>query len=469
MSHSVWLYVICVVALAGQFTPASAAPRDSLATETQQSLQVKEEDRFCALESTRKCVRAQGVSWKTTEATDVLEQRPFASFAEIKGAVESLGLHAKPIELNRAGSFYVQRQLELGKSAIGWLPTVDMTKHGGLEIGHFVVLNSIRGSNEAAFVDAESSRVYLEEIESARPIPLLLISSEPIELSSSEIMSTFLTASLQSPWLIGAFAVLAVCLLLKSINVGRRIELLGYTVLVGLLLLTFLSVRVGFGSIEDQPKPYATDGPLQFERTQYDFGELLKGKSDPQRIHLFNTTGSDIQLKELRTDCVCTTATPNETVVPAHGKIGVDVAFSTFLDGDNRYAINAIGLEGQEAHCSIFFKGSSPLNIVPAKHFFGSFSYSKDSTKARVLEVELTHFYKNAIYDVKLGSVEETDPFSISITKVYGENNQHLELEFGLNLKVRYEGFVFQDVPIIVTLAGEPTTTVLNVGADFVD
>ncbi|QEF96791.1 hypothetical protein Mal15_08210 [Stieleria maiorica] len=289
------------------------------------------------------------------------------------------------------------------------------------------------------------------------------------ELAPSAGPVDFPEAAFQSPWMMVALTLIAVWLCINATKISRSNQLVVGVVASAALIFAFLFTRSKLEVVESRPTSRVDGGPLRFEQTEYDFGKLVEGQSETKLVHLVNVTGHDIQLKEMRTNCVCTTATPIETVVPANGKIGVNVSFSSMLEGANRYAIKAIGLEGQEARCEVVFKGSSPLNIAPERHFFGAFSYSTEPTKLRVLDVELTHFYGKAIGDVGIGPVGEDEPFSISVARVYGENRQRVELEFGLNSDVHYEGFVFQDVPLVVELDGQPATAFLNVGADFVE
>ena len=462
-----WLFgpLMCLVAL-----PAIAAQTGTTQADRDEQIQSQIfDDGFCAIESAKECATILGVAWQHTDATEKLEQLPIASFGQIKQALESLGLNTKTIEMDGGNVHYVQQKLSSGATAIGWLSPSDMKQSEDLGIGHFAVLNDLRLDGEVAFGDATSADVYIKKLDDEAPIPLLLISSKSLEMNSLALSTSFVTATFQSPWMIGALAGFILCLCINWTRKTPTVKL-GFYFFLGLAFASgFFLSRVDWLESEDDDSSSIGKGPLVFDQSKCDFGLMIKEKSQPHLIRLVNRSDRDIKLEQIQGSCVCMTATPVDSLVPANGDVKVEIVFSSMLEGPNGYVVNVVGSGGCNAQCGIVFEGKSSVDVSPTKHFLGSFSYAEDLRDVRKLRVEIGHFYDKPIYGVEAGEVDDSQPLQFSVVDVFGENNQHVIFEFRLNPNVERQGFVFQDIPLIVKIGQDKTPVTLSVGADYVD
>jgi len=456
------LYLIAVTSVAGYGGIPDVADADSFRDQPVV-------DGFCALESAQECAVQLDVRWRQTSSTKALERLPIASLGDIKAAMESLGLHTLGVELTSGNILYVQRNISSGVRAIGWLPPGTATNDSDLEIGHFAVLNDVRYNGEIAFVDAASANVYLRNLKDDPRIPILLISSTSLEISSTAMSLDVIRLMLGSVWLIGAFGVVLACLWIDATDFSRLRKGGLCLSLGGAFVITFFISRVKVAEVKKtSPVPVGSDA-LIFAQHKYDFGQLIKENHKPQLASLLNTSEQAIVLKGIRASCGCITATPQHTTIPAHGKVDIDISFSTFLDGPNKYDLQAFGSDGQNAECVIVFEGNSSLNVSPTKHFFGSLSYASDLNNLQRLQVELVHFHDKQISGVAIGKIEVEQPFDVSILNVSGDHGEIVLLEFRLNSKAHFRGFVFQQVPLVVDLGEDESTTSISAGADFVE
>ncbi len=92
---------------------------------------------------------------------------------------------------------------------------------------------------------------------------------------------------------------------------------------------------------------------------------------------------------------------------------------------------------------------------------------SLDSLNLKTRVLALTPTNREFIRRVKIGDIEANQPLLVDV-----ETN-HPDADFALtvwlNNQVRRRGFVFQEVPLEITLGAETVTASLKVGADFVE
>jgi hypothetical protein len=95
---------------------------------------------------------------------------------------------------------------------------------------------------------------------------------------------------------------------------------------------------------------------IQFERTEYNAGEIIQGQNLKYSFVFKNTGKSELEIESAKASCGCTATAPKEKIIPAGGSSQID------MDFDSR------GKMGDQ-HKTITVRTNDPANPTTVLHF----------------------------------------------------------------------------------------------------
>lgn len=463
------LWLACTTAWASNGKPQNESDRNSTAGRHEETS--RNEDGFCGLETAQRCAEKLQTAWLETDATRQLEALPFASIAEVKAGLDSLDLKTRVLALTPTNREFVRRKLGDGAVGIAWMQPAKRGIYREFDIGHFAMLEHLEPIGDVTLLDAASAQVFKRSLETDTEIPLLLVGTLPLHDSHGEIATRFIKNFLTSPWLIGALAMAFAVQLVHASHLRTHWKAILLSCLALLFSVAFVlsrSTNVSTAASQsDPPAQPQPDSSIVFERARYDLGVLTKGSDQPRSLTILNKSNAPVQLSEIRTSCSCVSGSPHPSLIPPNGSVEIKLKFFTFHDGANEYQIRATSVDQQAAECQIQFTGLSPVVVFPREHLVGSVSYTRYDGENWSIPLEFVHQDGKPVYGVKIGDIEANEPLLVDV-----ETN-HPAADFALTVRlndqVRRSGFVFQEVPLEISLGAETVTASLKVGADFVE
>ncbi|WP_442509467.1 hypothetical protein SH528x_001039 [Novipirellula sp. SH528] len=272
-----------------------------------------------------------------------------------------------------------------------------------------------------------------------------------------------------------AFIAFFIAMSLVLIYLNGRLRRNQRLIVVATLVLTISGVAVwvtGFRLRDESPKASFANSiapqEVAFERASYDFSELTAGLNGEFQVVVFNHSDRLKSVTEVSGSCSCMEITPMSFDIPPHSQQVVNIKFSAFSLGFNRFFAGIHVGESEVAKCEMRFSGVRSLRLLPLSGIVGSLSDS-DTKSSLIHQLSFDGVLPGPIQSVRLVPGPSDTPLVLGMVNTVLDGVNELTLAISLCDDVHARGFYYETVDFEVVLADQTIVVSTEIGVDIVD